>query len=89
MRSSLAEQAATWMRDYPHAFRLFERFALELSRTGKRFGIKLISERVRWECAFDHRESFKVNNNYSAYIARRLIELHPHLEHHLELRETK
>lgn len=73
----------------PQALALFERFALDLAARGQRFGINLIRERVRWECSFAYSGAFKVCNTHSPYIARRLIQRHPHLADHLDLRETR
>ena len=83
------EAAEEWIESNPHVVALFERFALELAGRNRRFGINLIRERVRWECAFAYEDDFKVCNTHSPYIARHLIAKHPHLAAFVETRATK
>ena len=86
---TLREQAERWMAEHPRAMALFAAFAEQRRARGQRFGIGALTERVRWECSIDAeapREDFKINNNYRAYIARRLLELDPRLADYLETR---
>jgi hypothetical protein len=79
--------AQAWIDANPAVFAIFERFALELAAEGRRFGIGLLTERVRWEVAFVYRRhDWKINNSHRAYIARALIRRHPQLA---ELVETR
>lgn len=84
-------QTKRWIRRHPEAYALFVKYALELAlRRKRRFGIKLIAERVRWEAVFEWgEEDFKINNNYPAYIARRLVREYPSLEGRLEFRMVR
>ena len=89
-KPTLREVATEWMASNPEAMRHFAGFAEQLRGLGRRFGIGLLAERVRWEmlergCSTD----FKVNNNYRAYIARRLIFNDPRLREHIRCRVTK
>lgn len=87
---SLAEKAAEWMTSHPEAMGLFERLALQASMSGRRFGMKALAERVRWEYHVEKGdESYKINNNFVSYIARELIRRHPELEAFIELRQTR
>ena len=88
---SLRRQAQRWIDRNAEAMRLFEQFALEMARAGRRFGAKLLFERVRWEVYLqtDSASDFKLNNNYTPYVARWLIDRHPHLAQHIETRRTK
>lgn len=83
--------AREWMDQHPAIFRLFERFALRAAERGARFGIGQLTEMVRWEVNVEWRESekWKINNNHRAYVARRLIALHPELVQFIETRRTK
>lgn len=84
-----AAAARAWMDENPEVVALFERFALELAGKGRRFGMKLLAERVRWECAFFYADSdFKINNNHVAYVARELIRRHPMLAELIETRRA-
>lgn len=88
---TLRESAEQWMREHPIAMDLFRRFAAELAVRRRRFGIKLLAERVRWECrteGYDEAD-FKINNNWSAYIARALVREMPALAELLECRVTR
>ncbi|HYG67725.1 MAG TPA: hypothetical protein VD838_08705, partial [Anaeromyxobacteraceae bacterium] len=68
------DNAEAWMAAHPDVVAMFERFALDLATRGRRFGINLLRERVRWECAYEYgREPFKFCNSFSPYVARRLV----------------
>jgi hypothetical protein len=74
----------------PHVMDLFRKFAREKLLVQKRFGIGALTERVRWECSFNHEgEEYKVCNNHRAYIARRLITEIPDLDGLIRLRAVK
>lgn len=72
-------------------FALFERFALQMLDHGRRFGIALIAERVRWEIrttwAVDE-SGWKINNSWRAYLSRSLIERYPGLAALIETRRV-
>ena len=56
---------------------------------GRRFGMKLLAERVRWEMTLrGGAEDFKVNNSYISYCGRKLIEDDPRLAAHIKCRVT-
>jgi len=77
----------------PSVYALFSRFALQMADRHHRFGIGLLAERVRWECAItstnEDDDPYKINNNYRAYIARQLISDHPGLEALMVFRRTR
>lgn len=86
----LRAQAEKWMRDNPEAMRLFRKFALQMLAANRRFGIGQLTERVRWECALKTRgEPFKINNNFRAYIARKLIQENRHYASLIEVRYAR
>ena len=87
----LAACAAEWMLRHPEAMRLFRLYARQMLDRGRRFGMKALAERVRWEHALlpDDAETWKLNNNHVAYIARRLCEEMPGLEALIELRQVR
>lgn len=82
-------RAKAWIGENPTAFGLFEKFALGLAERGRSFGINLIRERVRWETTYEHGGELKFPNEFSPYIARDLIERHPHLAGHMKCKPTK
>ena len=77
-----------WVKKYPEVYEMFRRFTQEAMARGRSFGIGLIAERVRWECFFLYDEEYKINNNYRAYIARRLLREFPKLSDFIKFRET-
>lgn len=88
-RTDWAARAESWMHANPHVYNLFVKFAHERARAGKPFGAKALAERVRWECSFAKNGEYKINNNYVAYIARRLVEDYPNLKPFIQFREVK
>lgn len=84
----LQARAARWMKEHPDAMALFERFSLELGTGIRRFGMKAVAERVRWECLVTKDTDYKINNPYVSYVARELVRRHPHLAEHIEFRRA-
>jgi hypothetical protein len=75
----LNEWDKKWMqyRDTnPDIYALLKQFASKLVSTGKRFGVGLLIERVRWEKFFatPMGEEYKFNDGYAAYLSRDLAE---------------
>jgi hypothetical protein len=84
-------KAEAWAKEHPEAFALFERFALQLAERNRRFGMKQIAERVRWEVAASWEkdaEGFRINNSYTAWLGRMLVQKHPHLARYIEFRRA-
>jgi hypothetical protein len=92
IRNELEEKYRLWKEDNPGVFKLFEHFAMQMLQQGKRFGIGMLAERVRWEVRTTwapDQDGFKMNNNHRAYIARDLIAKYPALADLLETRVVK
>lgn len=89
-RRNLREETANWIERHPAAANLLLCFARELAQRGRKFGIGLLAERLRWEVAIQglDREEYKINNNHRAYIARWLIRQDPSLEPFMRFREV-
>ena len=87
----LEARAKEWMRTHPEAMDLFEKLAIQASQHRSRFGMKLLAERIRWEFQFERPdgEQFKLNNSHVAFIARELIQRHPHLADNIETRASR
>lgn len=87
---NLREETKEWIKMNEKAWELFQHFALDKAEQKKKFGVKALAERVRWEepLATDGSE-FKIPNSYVAYIARELIWTHPILKKYIETRSTK
>jgi hypothetical protein len=89
-RNLLAE-TADWIRTHPLAADLLLKYARELASRGRRFGVKMLVERLRYDGYRDgwKREDYQVNNSHVAYIARWIIEQDPAVEKYVEFRQTK
>lgn len=89
-QKDLRKDTEAWIQSNPEVAKMFLYFARELASKGKPFGIGLITERVRYECAISTSPSkFKINNNWRSYIARWLIAQDPGLEKWMSFREVK
>lgn len=78
-------------KENPQIWEAFQRYAGQLRATGrKRIGAKLIMERIRWDSAIGgHGDFFKINNNYTAGYARKMIEYDPDFATLFQTRENK
>lgn len=72
----------------PMIWRFFERFTLEAIIKGKTLGAKAIMERVRWEAEVEKGESWKCNNNFTAYFSRVFAMKYPEHAGYFEFREV-
>ena len=68
-----------WTKDNPKVYPMFEKYAMQAARAGKIIGAKAIVERLRWDLTFDTDgdEMYKLNNNWTAFLARKFKEAHP------------
>ena len=81
-----------WAARNPGVVGLFFKFADLAWDSGRRpFGAKMIVERIRWEMATrkDSHEDFKINNNYTAYLARMYVRRNPERDSLFKFRETR
>lgn len=88
-RQSIQAQFDRYDSDHPAVYQLFRQYALVLlgKRPNRRFGAKLILERIRWEFALDHsHDEYKINNNYSSRYARKFLKEFPQYTNNLETR---
>lgn len=85
----LRAEAETWMDEHPRIYCVFKAFAIRAAMRRRRFGMKALAERVRWEVNVEWDGDHKINNNYVAYIGRRLIRELPDLEQWIETRRVR
>ena len=73
--------AAVFSNKHPEVNELFVRFTTEIINRGfKNYSVSAIFERIRWEtdqADVDGKSTFKLNNNYRAWYARRFMEHNP------------
>jgi len=75
----------------PHVYDTLRGICLEVRRSGhRRFGIRTVWERLRWLTLFDTSRpegEKKLNDHYTRYYARLLMEQEPELWGFFEIRE--
>lgn len=88
---NLQAETADWIRTHPLASDLLLKYARELAARGRRIGVKMLVERVRYDGFLNgwKADDYQINNSYTAYIARWLIAQDPSLEQRIEFRVTK
>ncbi len=86
---TLDQQFAEFHEQNPHVYEMLRRLALDAARHGRRLGIAMLFEVLRWQYAMgtnDPSSEFKLNNNYRAFYARLLMEKEPELQDYFETR---
>ena len=76
MRSQVNE----FHRSNPEVWKMFVGFTFEMIMSGrKHYSAKAVFERLRWEVDIKHgpANTFKLNNNYPAFYARRFHRMYP------------
>ncbi len=77
--ATIQERFAEFHRDNPKVYELFQRFTYQALQTGrKRFGARMIWERMRWYTTVETNDlEFKLNDHYPPYYARLFMARHP------------
>lgn len=92
-RASIYEiRTQEWIAQHPQVFAMFERFALDMASRGRKFGMKQLAERVRWEVLATWEKDaagYRINNNIVAYLGRELMRRHSHLAEYIETRQIR
>lgn len=89
---TLQERFEAWLALNGHVFEAFLAAARDLKARGrKRFGAKAIYEHLRWNLSLaTEGDEFKLNNNWTSRLARRLLQCHPEeFQGFLELRRLQ
>ena len=77
----MQRQASEYHKKYPLVWRWFVRYTVQLIDKGfKHYGAKSIFERIRWETDIPDvtgKSTFKINNNYTSFYARRFVKFYP------------
>lgn len=79
----------------PHIYEKLREFALQMrfarKKKRRKYGIKALFERVRWHYEFEVNsdEEFKLNNDFTALYARKLMEREPDLAGFFETRRRR
>jgi hypothetical protein len=71
----------------PHVYDHLRRLALDARRKGRQMGIKALYEVLRWQYAMATTDDdYKLNNSYTSFYARLLMEREPELAGYFETR---
>lgn len=76
-RATCEERFDRFLGQHPEIYQEFKRLAHQLLARGiRRYGAKAIMEVIRYSCAIslDEQETFRIDNNYTSMVARKLIE---------------
>lgn len=75
----------------PHVFQLFLKYSMMAKDRGfEKFSAKAVFERLRWHLNFETSgDVFKLNNDFTALYARKLIDENPEFLGFFELRERR
>jgi hypothetical protein len=90
-RQTSAERFEAFDEENPDVYRTLRQFALNYVRaTGAtRIGVQMIVEKLRYETGIVTRSTdFKINNDFAAYYARKLMALEPDLAGRFETRTS-
>ena len=74
----------------PQVYELVDRFTRQVISAGReRFGMKAVFERIRWYFAVETTgETFKLNNNYTAFYSRLWMHRNPAMPQVFALRKS-
>lgn len=82
-QDEMREQVTAFHQQHPEVWGLFKRYTLQMIAKGfQHYSAKAIFERIRWEkdLGGDGKTQFKLNNNYTAFYARRFGRAYPQHE---------
>jgi len=87
-----AAKATEFHEKNPHVYYELTKYARQAVAAGhSRVGIELLWNRMRWDWMLrtDHGTDYKLNQNYKAWYARRIMELEPDLSEIFETRSRR
>lgn len=82
-KEQISEEAKLFIAKNPKAWSLFILFTYQAMNSGQRnYSAKGVFERIRWETMIDSSfpDDFKINNNYTAFFARKFMDERPQHE---------
>lgn len=91
-KDEMREQCQSFHRSHPEVWDLFVLYSRQMIDKGYRqYSAQSVFERIRWEkdAGGDGVDTFKLNNNYVAFYARRFMTMYPQHEGFFRTREQK
>ena len=92
LRGSIQDRFEAFHKANPHVYEYLKVRAISLAHRGiKRYGMKSLFELLRWDYAIQTgiETSFKLNNNFTALYARKLMKEVPELKGFFETRTRR
>lgn len=89
---TIKERFELFDRENPHVYAHFVNFARKARNAGfKSYSSKAIIERIRWHLNVEtvRHDEFKINNNYTAYYARKMMQEFPEYKFFFVTREVR
>jgi len=92
-RRNLRRDTGQWIKANPKAYHALAKDALVLVRAGHKVSIKMIFEHARYKWTLEsnpgqYDDRFKLNNNWTAYVARHMAMDYPELRKAFKFRKT-
>ena len=88
--TTLVKRYRNWLAGNTQAFPLFVKLANDIRNAGHtRYSAWALVQVMRFHSDLEQTESFKINNNYVALLARDLVEIDPSFEGFFVFRQTK
>ena len=88
--ATITERFERFHEANPHVYDALRDMALWLKGQGKRAGIKLLFEQLRWLALIQtDGEPYKLNNDFTAHYARLLMADEPQLDGFFQIRERR
>jgi hypothetical protein len=76
----------------PEVWDLFVKYSFEAAESRRqRFGVRAISERIRWFCTVEttSNDNFKLNDHHTPYYARLLMWVYPELDGLFSIKDAR
>lgn len=91
MAKHLEEKFDIYDKENSHIYLLFVKFTMEAKDSGRcNYSSKAIFERIRWFVDVETSgDTFKINNNYPAYYARKMMQDYPEFSGFFRTRELQ
>lgn len=91
MAGHIREKFEVYHTENPKVYALFVHFAKEARSSNKKvYSSKSIFERIRWHIDIETvGDCFKLNNNYTAYYARKMMDEYPEFTGFFRVRELQ
>ena len=89
-RNKHEQKYREWAATHQDVIGLFLLFARERMALGRKFGMKALWERVRWEhpVSITRTDAYRLNNSHVSYVARDLLAIEPRLKDFIQTRRV-